>query len=199
MNIEYKGAEALIKEFSSLTSQILDSRLALSRLRTSYPPPRLSVASAKATLETQIETMTALDSQLSDNASKMEELKERVQATATDVERTRVERATKEEEAKQAKAEEDDERISGLYDWYVACIISILDCYFTSFFISLKQVYCLARITSISFLSRFNDIQLRERDFAHLSLKLIRLSRHKRPPYCYDPKSVIPSKHSYPS
>lgn len=132
MNIEYRSAEALIKEFSSLTSQILDSRLALSRLRTSYPPPRLSVASAKATLETQIETMATLDTQLSDNASKVEELKERVQATATDVERTRVERATKEEEAKQAKAEEDDERIFGLYDWYVACIISILDRNITS-------------------------------------------------------------------
>ena len=65
--------------------------------------------------------MATLDAQLSDNAIKVDKLKESIQEAAMEVERTRVERAAKEEEARLAKAEENDGRIAGLYDW---CAIS---------------------------------------------------------------------------
>ena len=63
--------------------------------------------------------MTALDAKLSDNAMRAEQIKERMQETAREVERLRVERAAKEQEARQTKTEEDDERVGGLYDWWV--------------------------------------------------------------------------------
>lgn len=121
---EYGKADALTSESQTLTSQILDARLALSRLRASHPYPRMSLARANARLEEQTESMASLDAQLSENASNIEKVKTAVQDAARDVERLRVERAAKEEEARQAKAEEDDERIVGLYDWYEEAISS---------------------------------------------------------------------------
>ena len=61
--------------------------------------------------------MTALDAALSDTNAQVEDVKNALQDTARDVERLKVERAAKEAEAKQAKAEEEDDRIVGLYDW----------------------------------------------------------------------------------
>lgn len=63
--------------------------------------------------------MAELDAQISDNASRVEKVKEKVQDTARDVERLRVERAAKEEEVRQTKGEEEDARVMGLYDWCV--------------------------------------------------------------------------------
>ncbi|OCB88534.1 hypothetical protein A7U60_g4349 [Sanghuangporus baumii] len=120
---KYKLTRSLTDEFNQLTSQILDARHALVRLRASHPPnARISVASANATLEAQTEQMTTLDAQLSANASRAEKIKERMQETAREVERLRVERAAKEQEARQTKAEEDDERVGGLYDWFTASL-----------------------------------------------------------------------------
>ncbi|KAH8106541.1 hypothetical protein DFH11DRAFT_1236219 [Phellopilus nigrolimitatus] len=119
---KYRSAQSLTEEFGSLTSQILDARLALSRLRTAHPLPRLSVASANATLELQTEQMASLDANLSENVSQVENVKVKVQDAARDVERLRVERAAKEEEVRQTKAEEEDERVVGLYDWYTASL-----------------------------------------------------------------------------
>ncbi|THH03412.1 hypothetical protein EW145_g6274 [Phellinidium pouzarii] len=119
---KYKSAQSLTEEFAKFTSQILDARLALSRLRTAHPLPRLSVATANATLETQTEKMAAMDAQLSENAARVEKVKEKVQDAARDVERLRMERAAKEEEVRQTKAEEEDERVVGLYDWYTASL-----------------------------------------------------------------------------
>ncbi|KAI5118490.1 hypothetical protein M0805_003522 [Coniferiporia weirii] len=119
---KYKSAQSVTEEFVKLTSQILDARLALSRLRTAHPLPRLSVATANATLETQTEQMTALDAQLSENAARVERVKEKVQDAARDVERLRVERTAKEEEVRQTKVEEEDDRVVELYDWYTAAL-----------------------------------------------------------------------------
>ena len=106
-------------QFAQLTSQILDARLAISRLRTAHPLPRLSVAAANATLESQVEQMADLDAQISGNAARVDRVKEKVQNTAREVEKLRNERAVQEEEARQTKGEEEDGRIIGLYDWFV--------------------------------------------------------------------------------
>ncbi|EJC98205.1 uncharacterized protein FOMMEDRAFT_171151 [Fomitiporia mediterranea MF3/22] len=120
---KYGTAKSLTDEFTQLTSQILDARHAIVRLRAAHPPgSRLSVASANATLETQTEQMTALDAQLSDNALRADRLKERMQEAARDVERLRLERAAKEDQARRTKVEEEDERVGGLYDWLIACL-----------------------------------------------------------------------------
>lgn len=67
--------------------------------------------------------MAELDSQISENALRLEKVKERVQNTARDVERLRVERAAKEEEVRQTKGEEEDGRVMGLYDWSVLSVL----------------------------------------------------------------------------
>lgn len=46
-------------------------------------------------------------------------VKEKVKDTALEVERLRIERAEAEKEVKRCKAEEEDERVVGLYDWYI--------------------------------------------------------------------------------
>ncbi|PAV14732.1 hypothetical protein PNOK_0981000 [Pyrrhoderma noxium] len=120
---KYKAAERLRDEISRLSSEILDSRLAISRLRTTYPPDsRLSVASANSKLEEQTEQMAAYDVQVSENATRTERMKEQVQDAMREVERLRVERSAKEEEARQTRGEEEDERVGALYEWYTALI-----------------------------------------------------------------------------
>ena len=97
----------------------MDSRLAISRLRTTYPPDsRLSVASANSKLEEQTEQMAAYDVQVSENATRTERIKEQVQDAMREVERLRVERSAKEEEARQTRGEEEDGRVGALYEWY---------------------------------------------------------------------------------
>lgn len=127
---EYRHAESLKEEFAKLTSQILDARLAISRLRTAHPLPRLSVAAANATLESQVEQMADLDTQISTKATQIDQTKEKVQNTAREVERLRIDRAAKEEEVRQTKGEEEDGRIIGLYDWFVS--FSCIDMYMQS-------------------------------------------------------------------
>ena len=114
---EHRHASALTAELQALTEQILDARLALSRLRNQYPAPRLSMATAEATLESQTEKMASLDAELSETNIRVEDTKNAVQDIAREVERLKVERAAKEIEARETKGEEEDDRIVGLYDW----------------------------------------------------------------------------------
>ncbi|KLO09083.1 hypothetical protein SCHPADRAFT_879781 [Schizopora paradoxa] len=120
---KHDRASALTNEVESLTAQILDARLSLSRLRTAHPPnSRMSVSSAHATLEKQTDDMAALDAALSDTHARVEGVKGQVQECAREVERLRVDRAAKEAEVGQMRVYEEDERVMGLYDWYSASL-----------------------------------------------------------------------------
>ena len=64
MPADYNKARALAQEAVALTSKILDARLQLTRLRQAHPHPRLTVASANAQLDAQVEEMQKLDDEL---------------------------------------------------------------------------------------------------------------------------------------
>ena len=128
-NTEHKRAAELTSQFSSLTSQILDARLALSRLRTAHPSDsRMSVEAASSLLEQQTAELTMLDQQLVEAAGRVEGSKLKMQESAKDVERLRVDRAAKEAKVRELRDYDGDERVMGLYDWYdLAFILMIIE------------------------------------------------------------------------
>lgn len=120
---EHRLANTLATSLASLTSQILDARLALSRLRNQHPPPRLSLATAEATLEAQTDAMASLDHALANMNDKLEDTKNELGEKAREVERLKMERAAVEKELEEGErgrdGGEEDGRVVGLYDWYV--------------------------------------------------------------------------------
>ncbi|TDL18800.1 hypothetical protein BD410DRAFT_830783 [Rickenella mellea] len=118
----YTKARDLVTEAQTLVQQILDTSLSLSRLRAAHPHPRVTISSANATLDAQTEIMASLDTQLSDINSQVEHVKLSVQESAREVERLRVDRSESEKEILRHKAEEEDGRVLGLYDWYTASL-----------------------------------------------------------------------------
>ena len=115
--VDYVKARAMSDEAVDLARKILDTRLALTRLRQAYPHPRLTVPSAEAQLDKQVEEMQSLEETLQGLNDKIDSVKERVKSGARDVERLRVERADLEKQAKASKADAEDARIVALYDW----------------------------------------------------------------------------------
>ena len=114
----------MTKEAASLTQQILDARLALTRLHAAHPPPRLTLTAAKVIADEQIEQMAIMDTQLLELNERAAEVKNRVKASVKDVERLKVERAAKEEELKRTQRLEEDNRWPALNDWCVSsCIL----------------------------------------------------------------------------
>lgn len=61
--------------------------------------------------------MHVLFDELERSNAQAEKSKTRMQETARDVERLRVERAAAESEVKQMRLYDEDERVMGLYDW----------------------------------------------------------------------------------
>ncbi|KAH7927501.1 hypothetical protein BV22DRAFT_1111048 [Leucogyrophana mollusca] len=119
---DYNRAKALTEEASSLSQKILDARLQLTRLRQTYPHPRLTVKSASQQLEEQVAEMQAVDEALQDVNERIARVKENVKAGVGEVERLRAARAEV-EKMKVAEGEvEEDGRIGGLYDWFSASL-----------------------------------------------------------------------------
>ena len=116
----YDRAQSTTKEAATLTQQILDARLALTRLHAAHPAPRLTLTAAKAIADEQEEQMVTMDATLIDLNERAAEVKNRVKAGVKDVERLKVERAAKEEELKRTQRLEEDNRWPALNDWCVA-------------------------------------------------------------------------------
>lgn len=112
-------AKALTAEATTLSQQILDARLALTRLRQAHPHPRLTVATASAHLESQVMQMQEFDEKVQDVNDCVASVKEKVKESAREVERLRVKRAEVENGVKTGEVEVEDGRVVGLYDWYV--------------------------------------------------------------------------------
>lgn len=116
--LDYNRAKALTTEAVNLSQQILDARLAISRLRQAHPHPRLTVASANAQLDSQVAQMVEFDEKVQDVNERVASVKEKVKESAREVERLRVERAEVERlRAEAGEAEVEDGRVVGLYDW----------------------------------------------------------------------------------
>ncbi|KAF8576409.1 hypothetical protein K439DRAFT_661952 [Ramaria rubella] len=118
----YDRAQKVTKEAAALTQQILDARLALTRLRFAHPAPRLTLAAAREIADEQEEQMVTMDASLLELNERAEEVKNRVRTSFEDVERLKVERAAKEEELKRTQRLEEDNRWPALNDWYSAAV-----------------------------------------------------------------------------
>lgn len=116
---DYNKAKALTSEASDLARKILDARLQLTRLRQAHPHPRLTVTSANAQLDAQVEEMQKLDDELQGLTATIDEVKDKVKKGARDVERLRIERADTEKLVRAGEADVQDGRVRGLYDWCV--------------------------------------------------------------------------------
>ncbi|KAK0219869.1 hypothetical protein IW262DRAFT_1482515 [Armillaria fumosa] len=112
-----------IKEASSqaadLSKKIIDTRLALTRLRQSHPQPRLTVQMADQKLADQIVEMQELTDKIEVVTHKVKEVKDRVKGGALEVENLRIQRA---EVEKSVKADVDDGKWLPLYDWFTASL-----------------------------------------------------------------------------
>jgi len=114
---DYNRAKSLTTEANFLSQQILDARLALTRIRQAYPHPRLTIASATAHLESQVREMQEFDEKAQEVNVRVAIVKEKVKQSAREVERLRVERAEAEKVVKTGELEVEDGRVVGLYDW----------------------------------------------------------------------------------
>ncbi|KIP06335.1 hypothetical protein PHLGIDRAFT_107068 [Phlebiopsis gigantea 11061_1 CR5-6] len=121
---DYTRAKALTDESIDLARKILDSRLKLTRLRQAYPQPRLTVPSAEAQLDAQVEEMQNLEDRLQTLNEEVDGIKEKVKVGAREVERLRVERGDVEKLVKQGKNDDEDARVAQLYDWFTAALVA---------------------------------------------------------------------------
>jgi chromosome segregation ATPase len=91
---DYNRARTSTAHATDIAQKILDARLALTRLRQTYPQPRLTVPMATATLEEQIVTMQNLDDQMQDLNKRVSSVKEKLRDAKAQVELARTERRT---------------------------------------------------------------------------------------------------------
>lgn len=126
MNVAYEHARSTTSEAANLTQQILDAKLALTRLRAAHPPPRLTISAAKSIADEQDNEMANIDTALQELGQKGEDLKNQVKNSVKEVERLKVERAAKEEELKRTQRLEEDNRWPALLDWSV-CLHQVMN------------------------------------------------------------------------
>ena len=151
---DYTRAKALTDESVDLARKILDSRLKLTRLRQAYPQPRLTVPSAEAQLDAQVEEMQNLEDRLQTLNDEVDGVKEKVKVGAREVERLRVERGEVEKLVKLNKNDDEDARVAQLYDWY-GCrthrrILALTPGRFTAALVAHKSIHGLVSFTSPS-------------------------------------------------
>ncbi|KAG9313394.1 hypothetical protein JVU11DRAFT_5712 [Chiua virens] len=73
---DYQKARSMTNLATTLSAQILDARLALTRLRQAHPHPRLTIASATSTLDSQVEEMQKMEDELQGLNGRISETKE---------------------------------------------------------------------------------------------------------------------------
>lgn len=117
---DYRQVKARTDRASELAKNIIDARLALSRLRQAHPSPRLTVETAEERLTQQIEEMQTLTDELSATQDEAKNQKKALQKSASDLEGLRMQRVEAEKQLQARKSEDADEaRIVPLYDWCV--------------------------------------------------------------------------------
>ncbi|KAL9710407.1 hypothetical protein Ac2012v2_006708 [Leucoagaricus gongylophorus] len=119
---DYDKTKAAVDQATNCMQQIIDARLALSRLRQAHPHPRLTIDAALQKLNDQ-------DKEMQDLSDQIELLRERVQGSKDELkqenlelEAVRAERAEAEKLVKNANMGKDDPRIAPLHDWFMASL-----------------------------------------------------------------------------
>ena len=118
---DHQRARALTSRATTLAAQILDARLALTRLRQAHPHPRLTIASATSALDEQVTQMQEKEDELQRLNNRIGEAKERVKADVGELEQLRSVEKERLAELKlvgRVAGEEEDPRLGELYDWY---------------------------------------------------------------------------------
>ena len=116
---DYEKAKTVMAEVSSLSHQILDTRLALTRSKQRHPEPRLTVSSASTQLDSQIMKMQESADELQGVNAKVSAIERDVKAKSRRLEAVRSQRGEL-EKIRSSKVEEvEDPRYAGLYDWFV--------------------------------------------------------------------------------
>ena len=118
MPSDYEKAKTVIAEISSLSQQILDARLALTRSKQRHPEPRLTVSSASAQLDSQIIKMQESADELQGMNARVSSVKEDIKTKSKQLEVLRSQRAELEKVRSSKVDEVEDPRYAGLYDWY---------------------------------------------------------------------------------
>jgi len=119
---DYGKAKTVITEISSLSQQILDARLALTRSKQRHPGPRLTVPSASTQLDSQVMKMQESADELQGVNAKVSAIKDDVKAKSRRLEALRSQRAELEKTRSSKVDEVEDPRYARLYDWYTAAI-----------------------------------------------------------------------------
>ncbi|KAI9569935.1 hypothetical protein HD554DRAFT_472797 [Boletus coccyginus] len=122
---DYHKARSLTGLATTLSAQILDARLALTRLRQAHPHPRMTIASATSALDGQVEQMQKMEDELQGLNSGINETKERIKNEMAELERLRSiekERLAELELVGKEAGEEEDPRVGGLYSWFVSSL-----------------------------------------------------------------------------
>lgn len=116
---DYQKARSLTSLGTSLSAKILDAKLALTRLRQAHPQPRLTIATATATLDEQVTQMQALDDELQGLEKGIDESKGKIKAGMREVERLRgVEKERIAElELVGKECGDEDPGLGKFYDW----------------------------------------------------------------------------------
>ncbi|RDB30645.1 hypothetical protein Hypma_005762 [Hypsizygus marmoreus] len=117
---DYQRVKEASNQAAILSQQIIDARLALTRLRKTHPHPRLTIPLADQKLVDQVTEMQDLSDELQSINQQSHTTKEKVKRGTLEVENLRVERAEAEKAVKQSQVDEDDARLVPLYDWYTA-------------------------------------------------------------------------------
>ncbi|KAF8551642.1 hypothetical protein OG21DRAFT_1478043 [Imleria badia] len=122
---DYQKARSSTSLATTLSAQILDARLALTRLRQTHPHPRLTITSATSTLDGQVEQMQKMEDELQGLNSQVNEMKERLRNEMAELERLRSiekERLAELDLMGKEAGEEDDPRLGELYSWFVSSL-----------------------------------------------------------------------------
>ena len=109
-------------EISSLSQQILDARLALTRSKQRHPEPRLTVSSASAQLDSQIMKMQESADELQGVNERVSAIREDTKVKSRQLEAMRSQRAEVEKIRSSKVDEVEDPRYAGLYDWFVPSV-----------------------------------------------------------------------------
>ncbi|GLB45188.1 hypothetical protein LshimejAT787_2000930 [Lyophyllum shimeji] len=117
---DYHKAKEATARAATLAQQIIDARLALTRLRKTHPQPRLTIQLADQKLVDQVTEMQDLSDELQSVNQQVQEVKDQVKRGALELESLRAERAEVEKAVKMSRVDEDDGRLVPLYDWYSA-------------------------------------------------------------------------------
>lgn len=126
LSSDYEKAKAVIAEISSLSQQILDARLALTRSKQRHPEPRLTVSSALAQLDSQVVKMQESADELQAVNSKVSAVKEDIKERSRQLEVSRSQRAELEKIRSSKVDEVEDPRYAGLCDWCVYHFLTLL-------------------------------------------------------------------------